>query len=161
MVDQIQSYKLVCSGGLNSNENHLELSDKFSGSATRLVNYEPSLYGGYRRVEGYEVLGGIDSTVGGSNGEGKVLGVFVYQNEQYGNPYIIAARKDAGANTYSYYKFLDGVGWQVFATGLTLSHTVGSRSVEKERGVGFSLDSVNYMAFADRVNNGILFDGVN
>jgi hypothetical protein len=161
MADQIQSYKLVCSGGLNSNENHLELSDKFSGSATRLVNYEPSLYGGYRRLEGYELLGGIDSTVGGSNGEGKVLGVFVYQNEQYGNPYIIAARKDAGANTYSYYKFLDNVGWQVFATGLTLSHTVSSRSVEKVRGIGFSLDSVNYMAFADGVNNGILFDGLN
>ena len=36
--------------GLNSNENHLELSDKLSGVATRLVNYEPSLYGGYRRI---------------------------------------------------------------------------------------------------------------
>lgn len=27
MVDRIDSYKLVCTGGLNSNENHLDLSD--------------------------------------------------------------------------------------------------------------------------------------
>ena len=43
MPDQIQSFKLVCSGGLNSNENHLDLSDNRPGAATRLVNYEPSL----------------------------------------------------------------------------------------------------------------------
>ena len=62
---------------------------------------------GIVEYRGYEVLGGIDTAVGGANGEGKVLGVFIYQNEQYGNPYIIAARKDAGANTYSFWKFLD------------------------------------------------------
>ncbi len=161
MADQIQSYKLVCSGGLNSNENHLELSDKFSGSATRLINYEPSLYGGYRRIEGYEVLGNIDTAVGGSSGEGKVLGVFIYQNDQYGNPYIIAARKDAGANTYSFYKFLDLVGWQLLTTGLTLNHTVSSRSVDKVRAATFNLGQQSFIAFADGVNNGILFDGLN
>jgi len=48
MPDQIESYKLICSGGLNSNENHLDLSENFPGEATRLVNYEPSLFGGYR-----------------------------------------------------------------------------------------------------------------
>ena len=47
MADKIESYKLVCAGGLNSNENHLDLSDNEPGSATRLVNYEPSLFGGY------------------------------------------------------------------------------------------------------------------
>ena len=161
MADQIQSYKLVCSGGLNSNENHLELSDKLSGVATRLVNYEPSLYGGYRRIEGYEVLGGIDTAVGGANSEGKVLGVFIYQNEQYGNPYIIAARKDAGANTYSFWKFLDNVGWQQITTGLTLSHTISTRSVNKIRASTFNLGQQSFIAFADGVNNGILFDGVN
>ena len=54
MPDQIASLKVVSSGGLNSNENHLDLSDNNPGSATRLVNYEPSLFGGYRRIEGFE-----------------------------------------------------------------------------------------------------------
>ena len=53
MPDQIQSFKLVCAGGLNSNENHLDLSDNSPGAATRMLNFEPSLFGGYRRVEGY------------------------------------------------------------------------------------------------------------
>ena len=42
MADTIESYKLLCSGGLNSNENHLDLSSNKSGAATRLVNFEPS-----------------------------------------------------------------------------------------------------------------------
>ena len=53
MADRIESYKLVCGGGLNSNENHLDLSDNKPGSATRLINYEPGLFGGYRRIEGF------------------------------------------------------------------------------------------------------------
>ena len=60
MPDEIQSFKLVCSGGLNSNENHLFLAEATPGAATRLVNFEPSLYGGYRRIEGYSLLGGLD-----------------------------------------------------------------------------------------------------
>ena len=49
MTDNIESYKLLCSGGLNSNETHLDLSANKSGASTRLVNFDPSLYGGYRR----------------------------------------------------------------------------------------------------------------
>ena len=94
MADEIQSYKVVCSGGLNSNENHLFLSEAASGAATRLVNYEPSLYGGYRRVEGYGLLEGLDTEVGEGVAEGPVLAVAIYKNEHLGNPYIMAARKD-------------------------------------------------------------------
>ena len=46
MPDKVESFKVVCSGGLNSNENHLQLSQDLPGSATRLVNFEVSLYGG-------------------------------------------------------------------------------------------------------------------
>ena len=53
MPDQISSFKVICSGGLNSNENHLDLSDNYPGAASRMLNYEPSLFGGYRRIEGY------------------------------------------------------------------------------------------------------------
>ena len=57
MPDQIQSYKVICNGGLNSNENHLDLSDNNPGAATRLVNYEVSLFGGYRRINGFQKFG--------------------------------------------------------------------------------------------------------
>ena len=45
MPDQIQSFKVVSSGGLNSNENHINLSDQEPGSATRLINYTAAIAG--------------------------------------------------------------------------------------------------------------------
>ena len=41
MVDEIKSFKAICEGGLNSNENHLLLSEDAAGAATHLVNYQP------------------------------------------------------------------------------------------------------------------------
>lgn len=161
MADEIQSYKLVCSGGLNSNQNHLYLSEAAAGSATRLVNFEPSLYGGYRRIEGFKVLEDLDVTVGGANAEGKVLCVAIYKNEHIGNPYIIAARKDVGANTYKFYKFVSQVGWQAMTNSLTLSTTDGVRTVDKIRHVQWDFGDGSHIAFADGVNNAIIFNGTN
>jgi hypothetical protein len=161
MADEIQSFKLVCSGGLNSNQNHLFLSEAAAGSATRLVNFEPSLYGGYRRIEGFKFLENLDVEVGGSSAEGKVLCVAIYKNEHIGNPYIIAARKDVGANTYKFYKFISQVGWQVMTNSLTLNSTDGVRNVDKIRHVQWDFGSGSQIAFADGVNNGIIFDGIN
>jgi len=161
MADEIQSYKLVCSGGLNSNQNHLYLSEAASGAATRLINYEPSLYGGYRRIEGYDLLGGLDVEVGAGVAEGPVLCVAIYRNEHIGNPYIIAARKDAGANSYKFYKFVDLVGWQAMTNSLTLNHTANSRTVTKIRHAQWDFGSGSHIAFADGVNNAIIFDGLN
>ena len=161
MADEIQSYKLVCSGGLNSNENHLFLSEAAAGSATRLVNYEPSLYGGYRRVEGFGLLGGLDVEVGAGSATGPVLCVAIYRNEHIGNPYVIAARKDSGANTYKFYRFVDYVGWQAMTNSLTLATTSGSRTVTKIRHAQFDFGSGSNIIFVDGVNNAILFDGQN
>ena len=161
MADEIQSYKLVCSGGLNSNENHLFLSEAAAGAATRLVNYEPSLYGGYRRVEGFGLLGGLDVEVGAGSATGPVLCVAIYRNEHIGNPYVIAARKDSGANTYKFYRFVDNVGWQAMTNSLTLATTVGSRTVTKIRHAQFDFGDGSNIIFVDGVNNAILFDGQN
>ena len=159
MADEIESFKLICRGGLNSNENHLDLSDNRPGSATRLVNYEPSLYGGYRRIEGYDYLGGLNTTVGGSNAEGKVLGLAIYKNEHIGNPYIIAARKDVGANTYKFYKFIDNSGWQVISGSPTRNYVLSSLTVDKLRHVQFDWGSGSTICFVDGVNPAIVFDG--
>jgi hypothetical protein len=161
MPDDIQSFKLVCSGGLNSNQNHLYLSEAASGAATRLVNFEPSLYGGYRRIEGYQPLGGLDVAIGGTNAEGPVLGVAIYKNEHLGNPYIIAARKDVGAATYKYYKFVDLVGWQAISPGFTLATTANSRTVSKIRHAQFDFGTGSQICFVDGVNNAVVFDGTN
>lgn len=159
MADEIQSYKLVCSGGLNSNENHLFLSEAASGAATRLVNYEPSLYGGYRRVEGFSLLDDLDVEVGEGVAEGPVLSVAIYKNEHIGNPYIIAARKDIGANTYKFYKYVSLSGWQAMSNSLTLSTTDGVRTVKKLRHAQFDFGDGSKIIFVDGVNNATVFDG--
>jgi hypothetical protein len=161
VADEIQSYKVVCSGGLNANENHLFLSEAASGSATRLVNFEPSLYGGYRRIEGYDFLDTNYQEVGAGVAEGKILCVAIYRNEHIGNPYIIAARKDAGANTYGFYKYVELVGWQAMVTGLTLNFTASSRTVKKIRHAQFDWGAGSTICFVDGVNNAIIFDGAN
>ena len=161
MADEIESFKLICQGGLNSNENHLELSENKSGAATRLVNFEPSLYGGYRRIEGYTHLGNIDTTVGGSATEGKVLGVALYKNEHIGNPYFIAARKDVGANTYKFYKFIPFSGWQVIANQPTRNTVSGSLTINKIRQVQFDWGNGSTICFVDGINPAVVFDGTN
>ena len=161
MADTIESYKLICSGGLNSNENHLDLSANESGSATRLVNFEPSLYGGYRRVEGYNHYGAIDATVGGAATEGKVLGLAIYKNEHIGNPYTIACRKVAGSATYKFYKFIAFSGWQEITSAPSRATTIGSRTVDKLRHVQFDWGTGSQICFVDGVNPAVVFDGLN
>ena len=162
MPDRIESYKVICAGGLNSNENHLSLSDSTPGAATRLVNYEPSLYGGYRRIEGYEIYDDLFPEVTeNASAEGKVLCVAYYKNEHLGNPYVIAARKDVGANTYSFYYHTPYIGWRKLTTGLTLNTTDGVRTVDKVRFAQFDFGSGSHIIFVDGVNNATVFDGTN
>lgn len=162
MPDRIESFKVVCSGGLNSNENHLDLSDNQPGSATRLVNYEPSLFGGYRRIEGYEYYDDdYQEVTDAGSAEGKVLCVTYYKNEHLGNPYIIAARKDVGANTYSFYYHTPYIGWRKMVTGLIHSTTDGVRTVQKIRFAQFDFGSGSHIIFVDGVNKATIFDGTN
>tara|TARA_R110000787_G_scaffold579_1_gene2059 strand:- start:2921 stop:4759 length:1839 start_codon:yes stop_codon:yes gene_type:complete len=109
MPSKEQSFKVICGGGLNSNENHLDLSDNLPGSASRLVNYEVSLFGGYRRLEGYAPLNTSHSEVDPVNAEGRILGIALFKDDAAYNTKIIAARKTkvftftatAGQTTFS------------------------------------------------------------
>ena len=163
MPDRIESYKVICGGGLNSNENHLDLSDNSPGSATRLVNYEPSLFGGYRRINGYEQYDALFPEVddGNSVAEGKVFCVAYYKNEHIGNPYVIAARKDVGATTYSFWYHTALIGWRKMTPGFTLNTTDGVRTVDKIRFAQFDFGSGSQIIFVDGVNNASVFDGTN
>lgn len=158
MADRIESYKVIAQGGLNSNENHLDLAENFPGAATRLVNYEVSLYGGYRRINGYVRLDADYPEVGAENAEGKVLCVAIYKDDQYDQAIIIAARKDVGSNSYSFYKYTAYVGWVKYNTPVRLMQ-LGYRSVNTIRFASFNFGDGNKIAFADGVNPPLVFDG--
>ena len=53
MADQVSTFKAVCRGGLNTGSDVLSLGEESSGAATQLINYEPNLEGGYRKINGY------------------------------------------------------------------------------------------------------------
>lgn len=95
MADRVQSYKVICGGGLNSNENHLDLSENSPGAATRLVNYEVSLFGGYRRIEGFTPYNQNLNyqEVDPANTEGKILSVSIHKDDNLNSTIVIVSRK--------------------------------------------------------------------
>ena len=164
MPDQIQSFKLVCAGGLNSNENHLDLSDNSPGAATRMLNFEPSLFGGYRRIEGYELYDsdyGEVTVNGSSTGQGKVLGIAIFKNDVTSGTTVIAVRQDAGANTYSFYYYTAFIGWRKFTLdhGVTRPMQLNGLTVDRLRHSQFNFGTGNKICFVDGVNPAIVFDG--
>ena len=68
MVDNLASYKVFCAGGLNTSRDVLSQGETMPGSAIRLVNYEPAVTGGYRRISGYSndygTVPGLDKVLG-------------------------------------------------------------------------------------------------
>jgi hypothetical protein len=164
MPDRITSYKIISKGGLQSSENHLELADDSSGSATRLVNYEVSLFGGYRRINGYQPFDDLAPEVAPGNAEGPVLGLAIFEDDFSAQTILIAARKDQGSGTYSFYRHVPLSGWQLMplpsgVTRLMTSSAFGS-TVTKVRHETFHFGARNQICFVDGVNNAIIFDGV-
>lgn len=52
-MDKIESFPVACSGGLVTNLPQLAQAAQFPGTARELENFEPSVEGGYRRINGY------------------------------------------------------------------------------------------------------------
>ena len=96
MADQVSTFRAVCRGGLNTGADVLSLGEESAGAARQLVNYEPNLEGGYRRISGFANNYG---TVGisGNAGTGSVLGVCVANGINDG---IFAARKPTSGSNY-------------------------------------------------------------
>jgi hypothetical protein len=163
MPDRIQSYKIVSRGGLQSSENHLELAEDSPGTATRLVNYEVSLFGGYRRIDGYQPFDDLAQEVAPGNAEGPVLGIAIYQDPFSAQSIVIAARKDQGSETYSFYRHVPLSGWElmILPTGVTrqMSTVSSGRTVTRVRSETFHFGLSNQICFVDGVNNAIVFDG--
>ena len=91
MVDSVSTFRAVCRGGLNTGADVLSTGEDSPGSATQLLNYEPNLEGGYRRLTGFA------NNFGTVPGTGSVLGVQVAAGINQG---ILACRTPSSGNNY-------------------------------------------------------------
>ena len=98
MAEQLSTFATPCSGGLFNNLDPLTHGGQFAGSAYKLINYEPALEGGYRRISGFsksygELTGDTDNLVA-------VLGVHISADVEQG---VFGMRKPASGNNHSHW----------------------------------------------------------
>ena len=90
MADALKDVTVLSKGGLYRNEDALSLAASNPGAATRMLNFEISQFGGYRRINGFAPYDTSNTTV---TGLGTILGLWVHGNTIY------AARRNAGDAT--------------------------------------------------------------
>lgn len=80
MPDNLRDATIISRGGLYTNEDSLTLAGTNPGSAIRMINFEVSQFGGYRRINGFTPYDSGNPTV---PGVGKTLGVWIHNNTVY------------------------------------------------------------------------------
>jgi hypothetical protein len=90
-MDNLRTHLTVCQGGLITNVDPLTHASALGGSALRMINYEPALSGGYRRISGFQ------NNYGTVPGAGAVLGVHVNGNLHDG---VFACRRTTSGSNY-------------------------------------------------------------
>ncbi len=147
MADNLRTFATPCMGGLVVNQDPLTQGSQMPGSALRLINYEPSLNGGYRRISGYA------NTYGEVPGEANtpVLGVHVSADINDG---IFAARKPDAGNDYLH-KWNDTTEAWDAVTSVGSPTMVG---VSKVRFESFNWGAPKF-AMADGINPASTWDG--
>lgn len=128
-----ETFPIECGGGLISDLPPIQQGLKMPGSASRLVNFEASTKGGYRRVNGYSKW---DSNA--VTGSGQIWGVAFFDGE------VIAAR---GSNVYT----SSGSGW----TSIQGSRTQSS----KQRYATINLSGERKILGVDGSNYPFSWDG--
>ena len=93
MSDNLATFPVSCQGGLLNNVDPLTHGGQLAGSAYRMINYEPSLNGGYRRISGYTNAYGELTGLANS----PVLGLHVSPDINQG---IFGCRKPTSGNNY-------------------------------------------------------------
>lgn len=146
-MEKLQTYPVVCEGGLNSNENYILLAARTPGQATNLLNFEPSLFGGYRKIDGFTAYDTVENEVDPANATGKILGVCIFSGS------VLAIRALTSGSVYQIYK--SNSGWTAYTTGLTLTST----GVDKVRTQTYNFDGSEDIIFVDGVNGAIIHDG--
>lgn len=157
-ADDITSTRIISRGGLNTNENSIVLSNEAPGCATALVNYEVSKSGGYRRINGIDVLDPLAPVVGGVLAEGPVLGITKFYNTVTKVYQTIAARKKVGSATYAFWLLNGGTNWTEIVTPVR-NMTGPNRVVTRVRSEQFNFGSGNHIIFVDGVNPALWYNG--
>ena len=145
MADRISGFKVSCIGGMNTNRDVLTQGEMYPGSATQLINYEPAISGGYRRISGYA------NNYGTVTGTGSVLGVFVCEDINNG---VFACRKPSAGTNYFYRWNTSTSAW----VAVTTPGTVTMVGVKKVRFVRYNWIGVR-MALVDGINPAAIYDG--
>ena len=133
MPTRWETFPVELQGGLISNLSDIKHGIQQPGSARKLINFEPSIEGGYRRINGFTKFDPTEVT-----GSGQVWGVGILDNA------VIAARN---GNIYE----STGGGWNSIASGRT--HTT------KHRFHAFNLDGTRKIIGVDGVNYPYSWDG--
>ena len=138
MPDQLQVETISCRGGLDTSRDVLSQGQEQPGSAVRLVNYEASLNGGYRRISGYT------NTYGTVAGTGKILGVCVANGINDG---IFACRTPSSGTNYIHK-------WNNSSNSWNAITTAGSPTMS-------NVDRVRMIPYNFTSDKILLTDGVN
>jgi hypothetical protein len=145
MADNLASFKVFCQGGLNTSRDVLSQGETQPGSAIALINYEPAVTGGYRKINGFS------NDYGTVSGTGSVLGVCVANGVNDG---ILACRAPSSGSNYLHYWNNATEAW----VAVTTSGSPTMTGVTKVRFTKYNWGSSKVM-LTDGVNPAATYDG--
>jgi len=145
MADNLASFKVFCQGGLNTSRDVLSQGETQPGSATTLLNYEPAVTGGYRKINGFA------NNYGTVTGTGSVLGVCVANGINNG---ILACRTPSSGNNYLHYWNTSTSAW----VAVTTSGSPTMSGVTKVRFTKYNFGSPKVI-LTDGINPAATYDG--
>jgi len=145
MADNLASFKVFCQGGLNTSRDVLSQGETQPGSAISLINYEPAVTGGYRKINGFS------NDYGTVPGTLKVLGVCVANGVNDG---ILACRAPSSGSNYLHYWDTATSAW----VAVTTSGSPTMTGVTKVRFTKYNWGSPKVM-LTDGINPAATYDG--
>ena len=145
MPENLASFKVFAQGGLNTSRDVLSQGETAPGSAISLINYEPAVTGGYRKINGFS------NDYGTVTGTGSILGVAVVNGINDG---ILAARKPSSGTNYLHYWDTATSAW----VAVTTSGSPTMTGVSKVRFTKYNWGSPKVI-MTDGVNPAATYDG--
>ena len=145
MADNLASFKVFAQGGLNTSRDVLSQGEVAPGSAIALINYEPAVTGGYRKISGFS------NDYGTVTGTGSVLGVAVADGINDG---IFAARKPSSGTNYLHYYNNSTSAW----VAVTTSGSPTMTGVSKVRFSRLNFGTPK-LVLTDGINPAATYDG--
>ena len=145
MPENLASFKVFAQGGLNTSRDVLSQGETAPGSAISLINYEPAVTGGYRKINGFS------NDYGTVTGTGSILGVAVANGINDG---ILAARTPSSGSNYLHYWDNATSAW----VAVTTSGSPTMTGVSKVRFTKYNWGSPKVI-MTDGVNPAATYDG--